>query len=196
MRRAIIISVDKSSLLESEFPLQLATAFSLPRSLRQSSPFPRGLDEIPTVCADECAPFSLFLHGDACRVTECCSSAFEEGYFGCFMCVGTAQNATDFSFAQKYVNVVITACASEGFTLPVLSLPGQDPNRTLSTELPPDASAQPVFVSGSGSASISSPAPTSSAPPAQSSPPAGAASAIQPHTIALVLLTAGISFLL
>ncbi|KAK7053905.1 hypothetical protein R3P38DRAFT_2853112 [Favolaschia claudopus] len=105
----------------------------------------RDLTVIPAACQTGCAPFQPFLTGQNCSTTSCCSPAFEQGYFDCFMCVGTGSNATDFSIAQEYVDVLITACRSVGADLPVLTLPGQNPNRTLVSELPPGASTIPVF---------------------------------------------------
>ncbi|KAJ7667522.1 hypothetical protein DFH06DRAFT_1322122 [Mycena polygramma] len=99
----------------------------------------------------------------SCPVTQCCSDAFESGYFECYKCVGTAMNVTDFTLAQEYVDVVITSCKTEGFTLPVLTLPGQDPNRALASALPAGASSVPVFASVVRP-SVTTPPRTSSAP--------------------------------
>ncbi|KAJ7067882.1 hypothetical protein C8F01DRAFT_1116100 [Mycena amicta] len=160
------------------FVAQTVTAASLSGPLQRTRTIrvvPRDLTQIPTACLPECSPFSPFLQGATCAVTECCSVVFETGYFDCFQCVGTSVNASDYSLAQTYVDVVNTACASEGFTLPVLSLPGQNPNRTLATALPPGASAIPVFGPGlplSTAVTPSSPQSTASAPASQSSGPA------------------------
>ncbi|KAF7313431.1 hypothetical protein HMN09_00499000 [Mycena chlorophos] len=145
---------------------QIATAANLARW--QSRPmipsvrrvFPRGLTDIPSTCSTDCAPFEPFLDGQTCPVTQCCSGAFETAYGDCFKCVGVAINATDYTLAQEYVDVVNTACAAEGYTLPVVTLPGQNPNRTLASALPADASAIAVF--GGSSSAASSVGPTSS----------------------------------
>ncbi|KAJ7265907.1 hypothetical protein B0H12DRAFT_1100073, partial [Mycena haematopus] len=155
----------------------------------------RDLPVIPATCQADCAPFAPFLNGATCPATDCCSPAFDFGYADCFACVGNATHATDFSIAQEYVDVLITSCLAEGFTLPVLTLPGQNPNRTLFSALPPGASAIPVFpAEGSGSFSTppqshsllqsgavsqstvtapptSSSAPTSSPSPSSTAPP-------------------------
>ncbi|KAJ7367805.1 hypothetical protein DFH08DRAFT_6094 [Mycena albidolilacea] len=134
---------------------QLVHAAGIPASARHIPGLrvvARDLPVIPTACQVGCAPFAPFFGGESCPVTQCCSTLFEAGYFECFKCVGTSTNATDFSVAQEYVDVLMTSCIAEGFTLPVLTLPGQNPNRTLVSALPPGASAIPVFpAEGSGS---------------------------------------------
>jgi hypothetical protein len=98
-------------------------------------------------------------------VTQCCIPLFEAGFFNCFLCIGQAQNVTDFSIAQTFVDgkldipvwhelgfrppfpVLTTSCTAEGLTLPELTFPGQDPQRTLATMLPPGASTAPIFPS-------------------------------------------------
>ncbi|KAJ6463212.1 hypothetical protein C8R47DRAFT_1225164 [Mycena vitilis] len=124
----------------------------------------RSLPDIPASCQAGCAPFAPFLQGESCPVTQCCSDAFESGYFECYKCVGTAMNVTDFTVAQEYVDVVITSCKTEGFALPVLTLPGQDPNRALASALPAGASSVPVFASSVVRPSVTTPPRTSSAP--------------------------------
>ncbi|KAJ7666520.1 hypothetical protein B0H17DRAFT_1210565 [Mycena rosella] len=109
----------------------------------------RSLPAIPAACQAGCEPFTPFLAGATCPVTECCTAIFEQGYFKCFSCVGSALKATDFSVAQEYVDVLTTSCLSEGFTLPELTFPGQNPGRTLATALPAGASNIPIFASGS-----------------------------------------------
>ncbi|KAJ6516393.1 hypothetical protein C8R45DRAFT_243268 [Mycena sanguinolenta] len=105
----------------------------------------RDLPIIPTTCQDGCSPFQPFLTGATCPAAQCCTTAFDIGYADCFTCVGNATGATDFTIAQEYVDVLITSCLTEGFTIPVLTLPGQNPNRTLVSALPPGASTIPVF---------------------------------------------------
>ncbi|KAK7061295.1 hypothetical protein R3P38DRAFT_2828688 [Favolaschia claudopus] len=145
----------------------------------------RDLTVIPAACQTGCAPFQPFLTGQNCSTASCCSPAFEQGYFDCFMCVGTNSNATDFSIAQEFVDVLITACRSVGSDLPVLTLPGQNPNRTLVSELPPGASTIPVFPnqpdavrsSSTTTTEASTPTTTRSAPSATSPAPSPSGSA-------------------
>ncbi|KAJ7727921.1 hypothetical protein B0H16DRAFT_1589734 [Mycena metata] len=152
----------------------------------------RSLPVIPKTCQTDCAPFGPFFDGAACAVTQCCSAVFQMAYFDCFLCVGNATGATDYTIAQDYVDVLTTSCIAENFTLPLLSLPGQDPNRTPTSVLPAGASAIPVFpAEGSASAvrrSTTTPSRTSTSSPAHSatassSQPSGAsnsATASQP----------------
>ncbi|KAJ7122926.1 hypothetical protein C8R44DRAFT_784934 [Mycena epipterygia] len=111
--------------------------------------YSRSLPVIPAACQTGCAPFTPFLSGAACPVTQCCTTIFEAGYFECFKCVGAATNATDYSTAQEYVDVLTTSCTTEGFTLPELTFPGQNADRTLATVLPAGASTVPIFGPGS-----------------------------------------------
>ncbi|KAF8211635.1 hypothetical protein K438DRAFT_1752331 [Mycena galopus ATCC 62051] len=105
----------------------------------------RDLPVIPTTCEADCEPFAPFLTGATCPVTECCSTGFQTGYADCFICVGNATDATDFTIAQEYVDVLTTSCIAEGVALSAITLPGQNPNRALFSSLPPGASTIPVF---------------------------------------------------
>nr|GAT46154.1 predicted protein [Mycena chlorophos] len=174
---------------------QIATAANLARW--QSRPmipsvrrvFLRGLTDIPSTCSTDCAPFEPFLDGQTCPVTQCCSGAFETAYADCFKCVGVAINATDYTLAQEYVDVVNTACAAEGYTLPVVTLPGQNPNRTLASALPADASAIAVFGGSSSSASSVPSSTHSGSAPATSSPAPSNGAAAVTHSSATGLLS-------
>ncbi|KAJ7283286.1 hypothetical protein C8J57DRAFT_1292042 [Mycena rebaudengoi] len=106
-----------------------------------------GIPNVPAMCRNDCSPFAGFLAGASCPVTQCCIPLFEAGFFNCFLCIGQAQNVTDFSIAQTFVDVLTTSCTAEGLTLPELTFPGQDPQRTLATMLPPGASTAPIFPS-------------------------------------------------
>ncbi|KAJ7179613.1 hypothetical protein C8R46DRAFT_1074265 [Mycena filopes] len=84
----------------------------------------------PPQCDSSCDPINTIAQG---------------GYFDCLKCVGVADNATtaDFAIAQTDLDDFTVACSKVGFALPELTLPGQNPNRTLAT----------APVSGSGSPS-------------------------------------------
>ncbi|KAJ6567383.1 hypothetical protein DFH09DRAFT_1314499 [Mycena vulgaris] len=128
---------------------QTVAASGVPTSARRVQGLhSRSLTVIPAACQTGCQPFTPFLAGASCPVTECCSTIFQTGYFECFKCVGVSTNATDFSIAQEYVDVLTTSCISEGFPLTERTFPGQNPARTLATALAPGASAIPVFSSG------------------------------------------------
>ncbi|KAJ6543910.1 hypothetical protein B0H19DRAFT_1267223 [Mycena capillaripes] len=165
----------------------------------------RSLTNIPEACQGGCAPFAQFLAGASCPVTQCCSDIFEIGYFSCFLCVGNATKAADFTLAQEYVDIVITSCGTEGFSLPILTFPGQNPDRTLASALPAGASSLPVFApgpSGSGSAvrsssSTSSSAHTVTASHSQSASGSGSGSAVSTpasSTSGVSISGSGVSF--
>ncbi|KAJ7499422.1 hypothetical protein FB451DRAFT_1385125 [Mycena latifolia] len=125
------------------------TVAGVPGSARRVQALrPRNNINIPASCQAGCEVFTPFLAGASCPVTECCSMIFQTGYFECFKCVGVAINATDFSIAQEYVDVLTTSCIAEGIALPELTLPGQNSARTLATALPAGASSIPIFASG------------------------------------------------
>ncbi|KAJ7638399.1 hypothetical protein FB45DRAFT_902722 [Roridomyces roridus] len=130
----------------------------------------RSLPDIPTSCQTVCTPFVPFLSGNSCAVAECCLPIFQLGYFDCFGCVGNATHVTDYTLAQEYVDVLTTSCLSQNISLPVLTLPGQNPDRTLATALPPGASSLPIF----------GPAPSSTSGTATSRPSQSSSAAISP----------------
>jgi hypothetical protein len=71
---------------------------------------------IPSQCTSTCDPINnevnavgctpglayvdVLIIVQGCPVTACCTQSFETGYYNCFMCVGNADNATDYSQAQ------------------------------------------------------------------------------------------------
>ncbi|KAJ6627334.1 hypothetical protein B0H10DRAFT_1993977 [Mycena sp. CBHHK59/15] len=140
----------------------------------------RELSNVPAACKADCDPFTPFLQGVSCPIAQCCTTLFEAAYFNCFKCVGTATNA-DFSIAQQYVDVVTTSCFIEGITLPELTFPGQNPNRTLATALPAGASTLPIFPSAAASGSSSGSAVSASAA-SQTAPLSVSPSATAPPT--------------
>ncbi|KAJ7727899.1 hypothetical protein B0H16DRAFT_246522 [Mycena metata] len=88
----------------------------------------------PPQCDSSCDPINTIAQ-QSCPITECCTPLFQSGYFECLKCVGIADNATtaDFALAQTDLDDFTIACSKEGFALPELTLPGQNPNRTLAT---------------------------------------------------------------
>ena len=102
-----------------------------------------------------------------CTLSQCCLASFENGFYSCDICVGT--NDTDYSTAQatldsKYLPFYVEEklrrslyafialyddCAGLGIQLPVLTFPGQNPNRTLSSVV--------QFPSSQATASVSTP---------------------------------------
>jgi len=80
------------------------------------APYKRQSTGIPSSCASICDPvnnevnmvsyISGLSHLDVpiliqgCPATACCTQSFETSYYGCLLCVGTADNVTDYSQAQ------------------------------------------------------------------------------------------------
>ncbi|KAJ7265902.1 hypothetical protein B0H12DRAFT_175720 [Mycena haematopus] len=85
-------------------------------------------------CDSTCVPVETVIQ-NSCPPSECCTQIFQEEYFDCLKCEGEASNATmaDWAVAQGDVDGLTIACSHEGFPLPELTLPTQNPNRTLAT---------------------------------------------------------------
>ncbi|KAF7354884.1 hypothetical protein MSAN_01402900 [Mycena sanguinolenta] len=86
-------------------------------------------------CDSTCDPVEDIISTGSCPPSECCTELFQADYFDCLKCVGEATNATmaDWTVAQNDVDALTVACSKEGFPLPELTLPTQNPNRTLAT---------------------------------------------------------------
>ncbi|KAF8211627.1 hypothetical protein K438DRAFT_1752325 [Mycena galopus ATCC 62051] len=109
---------------------------SVPRGSSLSSLNRRqsGLPNAPQ-CNSTCAAVDPILE-NSCSPAQCCTTTFLGDYFNCLKCVGEATNAkmADWAMAQADLDDLTVACSKEGFTgLPELTLPTQNPNRTLST---------------------------------------------------------------
>ncbi|KAF8164899.1 hypothetical protein B0H34DRAFT_648979 [Crassisporium funariophilum] len=103
-----------------------------PLEARQTAAIPG----VPAQCKSDCDPVNTILATGGCPPAQCCLSSFETGYFNCFGCVAQSINFTDFSAPQSVIDTLFVLCAQRGFTLPKLTFPGQNPNRTLSTGAP------------------------------------------------------------
>jgi hypothetical protein len=115
-----------------------------------------------------------------CTFSQCCLASFESGFYNCDICVGT--NDTDYSTAQatldsKYLPFYVEEklrrslyafialyddCAGLGIQLPVLTFPGQNPNRTLSSAVQFPSSQATTSVSTPSTVQSTISAPTSS----------------------------------
>ncbi|KAK7048335.1 hypothetical protein R3P38DRAFT_2868739 [Favolaschia claudopus] len=124
------------------FALHLTSVSAVPQYA--NGPFRLGLAgarnrraDLPNApqCETTCDPVEDILATMSCPPSQCCTPLFQSSYFNCLKCVGTATNATkaDWAVAQADVDGLTIACSVQGFTLPELTLPTQDPNRTLST---------------------------------------------------------------
>ncbi|KAG1858340.1 hypothetical protein C8R48DRAFT_834897 [Suillus tomentosus] len=111
-----------------------STESYLTRSFRVlSSPsYKRQSSTVPPQCTSICDPVNDEVN-DGCPMTTCCTQSFETSYYDCLLCVGTALNATDYTQAQSDLDGLYVSCSDYGYSLQELTLPGQNPSRTLLT---------------------------------------------------------------
>ncbi|KAG2064151.1 hypothetical protein BDR04DRAFT_1110539 [Suillus decipiens] len=118
--------------------------------------YKRQSSSTPSQCTSTCDPVNNEVNA-GCPITACCTQSFETGYYDCLLCVGTALNATDYTQAQADLDELYVSCYDNGYTLQELTLPGQNPSRTLSTSSPAGTSTttgtSPVSVLSSTSVS-------------------------------------------
>lgn len=119
----LVLSRPSASYLSQSFRALSTTSYK-----RQSSGY------VPSQCTSTCDPVNNEVNA-GCPITVCCTQSFETSYYKCLMCVGTALNATDYTQAQADLDQLIVSCYDYGYTLQELTLPGQNPSRTLSTSL-------------------------------------------------------------
>lgn len=119
----LVLSRPSTSYLTQSF-----RALSTASYKRQSSGY------VPSQCTSICDPVNNEVNA-GCPITVCCAQSFETSYYNCLMCVGTALNATDYTQAQVDLDQLFVSCYDFGYTLQELTLPGQNPSRTLSTSL-------------------------------------------------------------
>ncbi|KAG1811188.1 uncharacterized protein BJ212DRAFT_1589440 [Suillus subaureus] len=120
-------------------------ALSSPSYRRQSS-------SIPSQCTSTCDTVQSE-ESVGCPITACCTQSFETTYYNCLLCVGTADNVTDYTQAQTDLDELYVACVDYGYSLQELTFPGQNPSRTLSTT----SRAETSTVTGTSPASVSVP---------------------------------------
>jgi len=92
--------------------------------------------QTPT-CDSRCTPIIGTVASNNCTPSECCSESFENEYFNCFVCVASVVDLTDYTEPQSNIDLLYDECANLGLRIPVLTFPGQNPNRTLSSVEPP-----------------------------------------------------------
>ncbi|KAJ3887304.1 hypothetical protein GG344DRAFT_55930 [Lentinula edodes] len=101
-----------------------------PLNSRQTDP------NIPTQCQSICDPI-VSLIDTGCTPQECCTNAFVGNLTICFECVGNITQTTNYSLPQSDIDgTFLVQCASEGLNITDTTLPGQNPNRTLTTLAP------------------------------------------------------------
>ncbi|KAG2147955.1 hypothetical protein DEU56DRAFT_102829 [Suillus clintonianus] len=119
----LVSSRPSASYLAQSFRLLSTASYK-----RQSSGY------VPSQCTSTCDPVNNEVNA-GCPITTCCTQSFETSYYNCLICVGTALNATDYTQAQADLDQLFVSCFDYGYTLQELTLPGQNPSRTLSTSL-------------------------------------------------------------
>ncbi|EGO01459.1 hypothetical protein SERLA73DRAFT_70645 [Serpula lacrymans var. lacrymans S7.3] len=142
--------------------VRLASAGSLTK--RQSG-------SVPEQCTNICDPINSVVASDPSPIMYC-SQSFENGYYNCTLCVGTAVNATDYSVAQKDLDNVYLTCLYSGYPLEELTLPGQNPNRTLTTSFASVAPQTSLTAPASQTTALTSSGSTSASASKTSSTPA------------------------
>jgi len=94
----------------------------------------RQLGPVPTQCDSICNPVTASL-GANCTAVQCCTDSFEEQVFQCFTCLEDGLGETNFTQPQSTIDAFYNACTALGFSLPILTFPGQSVNRPLSSLL-------------------------------------------------------------
>ncbi|KII96017.1 hypothetical protein PLICRDRAFT_236625 [Plicaturopsis crispa FD-325 SS-3] len=89
-----------------------------------------GIPNVPPACTSLCNPVNTQVN-QGCTPTACCTSSFNAAYGTCLACVGTELNITDFSGAQQDLDQLYGECLEVGRVVPELTLPGQNPHRSL-----------------------------------------------------------------
>ncbi|KAG1767721.1 hypothetical protein EV702DRAFT_1146237 [Suillus placidus] len=149
MAATLVLSRPSASYLTQSF-----RALSTASYKRQSSGY------VPSQCTSICDPVSNEVNAVS-QSLPCLSTTT-------VMCVGTALNATDYTHAQVDLDQLYVSCFDYGYTLKELTLPGQNPSRTLSTSLLvgsafTSTSASSVLPSSTSPASSGTSTPTSAA---------------------------------
>lgn len=104
-------------------PVQLrAKSFLL--GARQATP------NVPPECGAVCAPVVTI---NSCTPSECCTASYEQQLYDCFACIVTTGGSSNYTIAQATVDGLYNACAGQGLTIPILTFPGQDPGRPVSS---------------------------------------------------------------
>ncbi|KAK7471214.1 hypothetical protein VKT23_002623 [Stygiomarasmius scandens] len=133
------------NLLSASFlPLQSSVGFLQTRQIN-----------IPPACTDTCgtAPQQV----QSCTPDTCCNNQFDTTLSNCYRCVGSAMNISDYSLPQQILDQLFNICAAAGSPVDEQTLPGQDPNRPLSSAPPvPSSTSSQDSTAVSSSPSLSS----------------------------------------
>ncbi|KAG7096482.1 hypothetical protein E1B28_003912 [Marasmius oreades] len=102
----------------------------------QASVFPRQSD-LPPECQPTCTTsVATFVENSNCPnndIAQCCTVQFEQGVADCYLCLGKSINSMAFGQAQMNIDGLVKTCVQSGFMMTKITLPGQDPNRPLTT---------------------------------------------------------------
>ncbi|KAE9399125.1 hypothetical protein BT96DRAFT_1019732 [Gymnopus androsaceus JB14] len=93
---------------------------------------PAKQSSLPTQCQSICNPVVTILNGNCTPLQECCTDAFIGNLTACYECVGNATSVSNYSVPQTSLDQLAVECAEEGLTIDDPTLPGQNPNRTVS----------------------------------------------------------------
>ncbi|KAF8164900.1 hypothetical protein B0H34DRAFT_670879 [Crassisporium funariophilum] len=96
--------------------------------LRQT-PNHNNIPDLPAECRLLCNPVNAILNAGSCSPDVCCLAGFEKSYFDCFGCIAEVTNVTDLTYPQQLVDTLVSTCASMGMSIPILTYPGQNPDR-------------------------------------------------------------------
>ncbi|KAG2151713.1 hypothetical protein BD769DRAFT_1658147 [Suillus cothurnatus] len=154
----VVLSMATALVSSHSSASHLTQALSGPLYKRQRS--------TPSQCTPSCDPVQAEMN-DGCPITACCTQAFGTSFYNCILCVGAADNVTDYTTVQAYIDNIYVACYDYGYSLQELTFPGQNPSRTLSTTSSDIIST----ITGTTPASVSSPTTTVSVPTSVTSTP-------------------------
>ncbi|KAH8829969.1 hypothetical protein DL96DRAFT_1591138 [Flagelloscypha sp. PMI_526] len=119
-----------TSLLAAWLLIATAIPYSHPLALLPRQTIP----DVPDKCKNPCDGVNAAL-ALGCQPSQCCTKSFENDYRDCALCLGKAVNATgtDWAAAQSDLDQFVLACEAKGFNLTKVTLPDQNPSRTLSS---------------------------------------------------------------
>ncbi|KAF8505029.1 hypothetical protein BU17DRAFT_71549 [Hysterangium stoloniferum] len=146
-------------ILAATFQLVLAVngvnnLLSLPKGVQSLAIVP---SPIPTECQGNCSSPVSLLQTCAPPIGSClCTPTFQTGLFNCYICLGGVQRATDYDQAQRDLDLITTSCDAFSLPLPKLTLPGEDPNRIISTAALPSGVSGTVLSPPLSSSPVSS----------------------------------------
>ncbi|KAG2151710.1 hypothetical protein BD769DRAFT_973 [Suillus cothurnatus] len=159
-----------------------------------SGPLYKRQGPTPSQCTPSCDPVQSEMN-DGCPIAICCTQSFETSYYNCLLCVGTAENTTDYTTSQADLDNIYVSCYNSGYPLQELTLPGQNPSRTLPTtssditSTTTDTSSASVSASTSVTSVSSSISQTTILPSSSSSTSSGTSTSASDTTTSTITIT-------